>query len=97
MKTVEPLTISPDKIEVYEYDSETGEVGEEVKLLDLQQNGVFKAEMPDLMIKTYRPDEYGKDVPTSHDEYIDVVINDDKLEKEAFDVARAMLIEVKND
>ena len=28
-----------------------------------------------------RADYIGKDVPTSHDEYIDVVINDDKLEK----------------
>lgn len=28
-----------------------------------------------------RADYVGKDVPTSHDEYIDVVINDDKLEK----------------
>ena len=75
MKTVEPLTISPDKIEVYEYDSETGEVGEEVKLLDLQKNGVFKAEIPDLMIKTYRQDEYGKDVPTS----MEVTIRDGYL------------------
>ena len=75
MKTVEPLTISPDKIEVYEYDSETGEVGEEVKLLDLQKNGVFKAEMPDLMIKTYHQDEYGKDVPTS----MEVTIRDGYL------------------
>ena len=75
MKTVEPLTISPDKIEVYEYDSETGKVGEEVKLLDLQKNGVFKAEMPDLMIKTYRQDEYGKDVPTS----MEVTIRDGYL------------------
>ena len=75
MKTVEPLTISPDKIEVYEYDSETGEVGEEVKLLDLQKNGVFKAEMPDLMIKTYRQDEYGKDIPTS----MEVTIRDGYL------------------
>ena len=75
MKTVEPLTISPDKIEVYEYDSETGKVGEEVKLLDLQKNGVFKAEMPDLMIKTYRQDEYGKDIPTS----MEVTIRDGYL------------------
>ena len=28
-----------------------------------------------------RADYIGKDVPTSHDEYIDVVINDNKLEK----------------
>lgn len=75
MKTVEPLTISPDKIEVYEYDSETGEVGEEVKLLDLQKNGFLEAEMPDLMIKTYRQDEYGKDVPAS----MDVTIRDGYL------------------
>ena len=28
-----------------------------------------------------RADYIGKDVPTSHDEYIDVVINDDRIRK----------------
>ena len=46
---------------------------EEIELAVLVDRG--NRELP------IRADYIGKDVPTSHDEYIDVVINDDKLEK----------------
>lgn len=63
--TVDPLTISPDRIKIYEYDSETGKAGKQISLLEIWKDTKISATMPDLMIKSYRQDENGILQPAS--------------------------------
>ena len=66
-ETVQPLTIAADKIELYEYDSKNNKAGKQLSLLELKKDGIFHAEVPDILIRTYTQDEEGNDVPASMD------------------------------
>ena len=72
---VQPLTIAADKIEVYRYNSEEGSTKEKLTLLDLEKDGLFSAEVPDMLIKTYTYDEEGNEIPAS----MEVTIRDGYL------------------
>ena len=73
--TVQPLSIAPDRIRVYRYDSDAQRPAEEIQVLEFKKDNVNSAVLPDIMIKTTHLDENGEEVPAS----MDVTIHDGYL------------------
>ena len=63
--TMPPMTIAADKIKVFAYDSETGETGKELSILEIWKDTAASAKVPDLMIRTYKQDDDGQLQPAS--------------------------------
>ena len=63
--TMPPMTIAADKIKIFAYDSETGETGKELSILEIWKDTVASAKVPDLMIRTYKQDDNGQLQPAS--------------------------------
>ena len=62
---VTPMSICADKIEVYEYDSSTGTIGDPVDMISLKKKQINRAVMPDLYLKTYKYNQEGELEPAS--------------------------------